>query len=135
MSAKTLGSKMKTIWSDRRMFYIPSGYVLDGIHYHWDEETNCYVSPFGVWMSGIPQNAKIDIRLQIGACTICDEWLKKDGSVETKAFKATINWIDDRGDYWYVGYRPVEYGICEFGTFKVHKDRLCKFRNMFVAEY
>lgn len=123
------------VYSEKRDTFLPDGFVLGNVHYRWDEETCCYVSPFDSWMTGIPREAKIDVTLAVGRCTICDEFVRKDGSIETKAFKATINWIDDRGEYWYVGYRPLEQGICEFGCFRVYKDRLCKCRNMFVAEY
>lgn len=44
---------------------------------------------------------------------------KKDGTVER--FPVKINWIEDRGDFWYVGYTPEDLTNCRFGAEKVKK--------------
>jgi hypothetical protein len=37
-------------------------------------------------------------------------------------FTATINWVEDRGDYWYIGYKPADIRICRFGACRVKKS-------------
>lgn len=37
-------------------------------------------------------------------------------------FVARVNWIEDRGDFWYIGYTPDDFRVCRFGALKVKKD-------------
>ena len=39
-----------------------------------------------------------------------------------KRFPAVINWVEDRGDFWYIGYTPDDFRICRWGTLKVKKQ-------------
>lgn len=43
-------------------------------------------------------------------------------TLEETAFIVTVNWVEDRGDYWYIGYEPDEKRICQFGACKVRKE-------------
>ncbi len=39
-------------------------------------------------------------------------------------FLATITSVEDKGDFWYIGYRPDDFRICRFGYCKVKKEGL-----------
>ena len=54
-------------------------------------------------------------------------YTKKDGYAE-RTFKATITDVEDRDEYYYVSYRPVEYSRCgRFGCFRVYKNAARKY--------
>lgn len=38
-----------------------------------------------------------------------------------RSFKVTVDWVEDRGDYWYIGYTPDDFRICRWGCCKVKK--------------
>lgn len=40
---------------------------------------------------------------------------------EVRRFTAMITWVEDRGDFWYIGYKPDDIRVCRFGTLKVKK--------------
>lgn len=40
---------------------------------------------------------------------------------DERAFEVTVNWVEDRGDFWYIGYEPVIHRICMWGCCKVKK--------------
>lgn len=37
-------------------------------------------------------------------------------------FKVTVNWVEDRGDFFYIGYTPDDFRICRWGTCKIKKN-------------
>ncbi len=39
----------------------------------------------------------------------------------TETFTATVNWIEDKGDSWYIGYTPDDFRICRWGC--LHKKK------------
>lgn len=43
-----------------------------------------------------------------------------------RQFPAVVNWVEDRGDFWYIGYAPDDWRICQFGAIKVKKQGLYK---------
>ncbi|KAB0577212.1 hypothetical protein EI53_01234 [Fusobacterium naviforme] len=46
----------------------------------------------------------------------------RETSSTVKRFPATVNWIEDRGNFWYIGYEPDDFRICRWGTCKVKKQ-------------
>ena len=46
---------------------------------------------------------------------------REDKSTVRK-FAVVVNWIEDRGEYWYVGYTPDDFRICRWGCCKVKKQ-------------
>lgn len=38
-----------------------------------------------------------------------------------RRFTARVNWVEDRGDFWYIGYEPDDKRVCQFGAVKVKK--------------
>ena len=51
---------------------------------------------------------------------------QKDGYAE-KTFKTTITSVEDKGDYYYVGHRPLEFKNGRFGYFRVFKTGAKKY--------
>lgn len=43
------------------------------------------------------------------------------GQVERR-FTAVVNWVEDRGDFWYIGYTPDDFRHGRFGLTKVKKQ-------------
>ena len=41
---------------------------------------------------------------------------------DVRRFTATIDWVEDRGDFFYIGYTPDDFRICRFGALKVKKN-------------
>ncbi len=41
---------------------------------------------------------------------------------DERSFTATVNWVEDRGDFWYIGYTPDDFRICRWGCCKVKKS-------------
>ena len=45
----------------------------------------------------------------------------RNGKV-ARQFTAIVNWVEDRGDFWYIGFTPDDFRICRFGLTKVKKQ-------------
>lgn len=50
------------------------------------------------------------------------------GQVERR-FTAVVNWVEDRGDFWYIGYTPDDFRHGRFGALRVKKQGLYKVIN------
>ena len=37
-------------------------------------------------------------------------------------FLATVTSIEDRGDFWYIGYKPDDFRVCRWGYCRVRKE-------------
>lgn len=39
----------------------------------------------------------------------------------TEEFSATVEWVEDKGDHYYIGYKPDDIRIGRFGALKLKK--------------
>lgn len=52
----------------------------------------------------------------------------------TETFIATINWIEDKGDSWYIGYAPDDIRVCRWGCFHIKKEGIYEKINYTLRE-
>lgn len=81
----------------------------------------------------ISENQKNDEFLKIGKSYTMTQVHSTDG-IQSQ-FVAIIDSVDDRGDYWYIGYRPNDFKYGRFGFAKVKKNGQFKTLNWRFEEY
>ena len=46
----------------------------------------------------------------------------REDKVSARRFLAVVTTVEDRGEFWYVGYTPDDFRICRWGYCKVKKE-------------
>lgn len=60
--------------------------------------------------------------------------ITREDKVSARRFLGTVTSVEDRGEFWYIGYTPDDFRVCRWGYCKVKKNGLYKAINYSFKE-